>query len=399
MPSLAVAQSPAAESSVMTASDAGSSALLTWSVDQVGAMAVEHDPVRRALLHERDLARRPMSSKHSNSTTCSLTPWITRHVDERIKRREAEVQTQVWKLHFGLVQIQAQSLVLSDLQIIADSFDRMVNGLTREGAGNNELLQELEELNRKLVDQEDQLEFELSRLRIQLQGLLGTDDAKEYWPKENLTVRFRRVDLAEQVALAQAQRSDVSIWASTPRGAATITDLQALEGMLSASWVVIPTAVPSPTPLKLLAKKHTEAELRRLWSKRLQQMEELAEAKKIEMETEVRLKAADLNRSYALAEAKQKYLHTLDERLQQQRVLVEQGMKSRHELLISEIEYQQQRSEWFRMLGNARQAEIDLALATADNERWLKESSHQGFEVENPMGAEASPDPNSQLEE
>jgi len=307
------------------------------------------------------------------------------------------VQTQAWKLHFGLVQVQAQSLVLSDLGILAESFERLVNGLTREGMASNELLQELEKLNQQLVDQESQLEYELSRLRIQLQGLLGTDAAKEYWPAENLSVRFRRVDMDEQVALAQAQRGDVSIWSSLPRGAGTITELQALEGLLSASWIVIPTTLPTSTPLKLLIKKQTEAEVRRNWYKRSQQIEEIAQAKKIEMETEVRLRAIELNKAYTLAEAKQAYIRKFDERLQQQRTLVEQGIKSSQELLAEELEYQQQRSDWFRMLGNARQAELDLALATADQERWLKESWRQSSAAGESGGNDGSLPPDERL--
>jgi len=379
-----------ANSTIESTMTAESTAIAKWSVDEVAALAVENDPLRRVLIHERDLARRPPSSKHSPSAPCAITRWIGRHVDERIKRREAEVQTQAWKLHFGLVQVQAQSLVLSDLGLLAESFERLVNGLTREGMASNELLQELEKLNQQLVDQESQLEYELSRLRIQLQGLLGTDAAKEYWPAENLSVRFRRVDMDEQVALAQAQRGDVSIWSSLPRGAGTITELQALEGLLSASWIVIPTTLPTSTPLKLLIKKQTEAEVRRNWYKRSQQIEEIAQAKKIEMETEVRLRAIELNKAYTLAEAKQDYIRKFDERLQQQRTLVEQGIKSSQELLAE---------EWFRMLGNVRQAELDLALATADHERWLQESWRQSSEAGESGGTDGSSLPDEPLKQ
>lgn len=384
----AVAQSASFEGTSATATPTvestttvQSTTIAKWSVDEVAALAVEYDPLRRALIHERDLARSSPSSKHHPSAPCAVTRWIGRHVDERIKRREAEVQTQAWKLHFGLVQVQAQSLVLSDLGILAESFERLVNGLTREGVASNELLQEVEKLNEQLMEQENQLEYELSRLRIQLHGLLGAEAAKQYWPAENLSVRFQRVDLDEQVALAQTQRSDVSIWSSIPRGTGSITELQVLEGLLSASWIVIPTTVPAPAPLKLLIKKQTEAEVRRNWSKRSQQLEEVAQAKKIEMETEVRLKAVDLNKAYDQAEAKQSYIRKFKERLQQQRMLVEQGIKTGQELLAEELEYQQQRSEWFRMLGNVRQAELDLALATADHERWLQESWRQSSEA------------------
>lgn len=344
------------------------SAPIIWDAEHVVTRAIHVDPIRNVLIDERRLAQSQRSGHHSS---CAVQNWVTSHLDQRIARREQEVRSQVLKLHFGLAEVQSQTLVLDELQSLRTQYADMVAKIAEAEEATDLLAEKGEELSNEIEQSQLQLNYSLSQIRIQLGSLLQCPEAAHYWPAEPLIIQFQPVDIEQQVALAKQQRSDVALWQSTPRIAGTADELAKIEKLLSASWLVVPTSVATPPLLKLLAHSKSSSDIRRQWSIRKQQMQELARAKSIELETDVRLKALSVNQAYLAAEASQLTKQQATARLQSFEKRQAAGVPQPDRYWEAAFELQSLRAESFRKLGEARQAEIELDFATGSQRSWL----------------------------
>jgi hypothetical protein len=339
-----------------------------WSADEVVGRAIQADPLRIVMLHERRLSQSQRSSHKSN---CAVQNWVTDHLDQRIARREQEVRAQALKLHFGLAEIQSQTLVLDELRQLLTQYSEMVEKVAAAQEATDVLTQQREELTSEIRTNESSLHYSLGQIRAQLRGLLQCKESQTYWPAEPLIIHFQEVDVEHQVALAKQQRTDVSVWQAIPRIEGNADELTKVEKLLAASWLVVPTTNANSMMLKLLAHNRTSNDLKRQWSIRKQQIQELARAKTVEMETEVRLKALTLNQAYRSAQeaqlGKQQAALRLDTLQQRQ----ELGVAQPDRYWEAAFQLQRARSKAFRSLGDARQAEIELDFATASQRSWV----------------------------
>jgi len=126
--------------------------------------------------------------------------------------------------------------------------------------------------------------------------------------------------------------------------------------------------------LKVFSHGRVHADLKRQWSTRRQQMEELARAKELELETEVRLKAVALEHAYRSAEQAQSLKEQAAVRLETLERRQALGWTDPELFWEAAFQFQRDRSEAFRRLHEARQAEIDLDFATASNRNWKSNS-------------------------
>jgi len=358
------------DDSETTTTSSANFAPIIWDAEQVVTRAIQVDPIRNVLIDERRLAHSQRSGHHSN---CAVQNWVTAHLDQRIARREQEVRSQVLKLHFGLAEIQSQTLVLDELQSLLTQYTDMVAKIAEVEEATDLLTEKREALSTEIDKSELELNYSLSQIRIQLGSLLQCPEAAHYWPAEPLIIQFQAVDIEQQVALAKQQRSDVALWQSTPRIAGTADELVKIEKLLSASWLVVPTSVATPPLLKLLAHSKSSNDIRRQWSIRKQQMQELARAKSIELETDVRLKALSVNQAYLAAEASQLTKQHATARLHSLQQRQAAGISQPDRYWEAAFELQRLRAETFRKLGEARQAEIELDFATGSQRAWLSE--------------------------
>lgn len=335
-----------------------------WTAEQVASRAIQADPLCHVLRHERRLLRSQPSGHKSN---CSVQGWLTSHLDQRIVRRQQEVRAQILKLHFGLAEIQSQTLVLDELHLLLGQFTDMVAKVADVQEATEVLDQKREDLALEVRNIEIALHNSLAQLRAQLRGLLPGDEAQQYWPAEPIVIHFQEVDVEQQVLLAKQQRTDISIWSSTPRIEGNVEELTRVEQLLASHWWLIPSSVSNSALLKMLAVSHNSHDLKRRWMIRQQQIEELARAKTLEMDTEVRLKAIAVQQAYQSAEQTQLRKRQATEQLAvlQKRQTLGFAQLDRY----WEVTFQEQRlrSELFRKLNEARQAEIELDLSTASN--------------------------------
>lgn len=352
---------------------------LLWSAEEVVAKAIQADPVRMVLIHERRLAQSQRSGHKSN---CAVDHWVAYHLDQRIARREQEVRAQALKLHFGLAEVQSQTLVVDSLQQLLTQYTAMVSKVAEVEEATDTLEQTQEELITEIRSQESTLQYSLAQIRAQLLALLQCEESQHYWPTEPLLVEFQAVDVEQQVALAKQQRSDVSVWNSIPRIEGNAEELAKVEKLLAASWLVVPTSAVNTTMLKLLAHNRIQNDLKRQWSIRKQQIQELARAKTLEMETEVRLKALALNQAYRVAEEAQLTKQQAETRLDTLQKRQELGVAQPDRYWSAAFEFQRTRSIAFRRLSEARQAEIDLDFATGSHRVWLNEQSQTNDSIE-----------------
>jgi hypothetical protein len=346
------------------------SSQLSWSAHQVCQQAIQADPLRNVLLQERKLAQ---LQKQSHKSNCAIQNWIIYHLDQRIIRREQELRAQALKLHFGLVAVQAQSLVLDDLNALLKQYTDMVQRIATAEEATIELEQNRIALSADIDKQTLQLTHTLAQLRVQLNSLLQCPKAQHYWPSESLFVHFRTIDQDQQLQVAKQNRGDVSVWHAVPRVQGSAEELGKIEKLLGSSWLLSPTSVPDNSMLKLLAHSRITADQRRQWSIRKQQLQEISRAKSLEMETDVRLKSLDLEHAYRQAEQTQASKQQAFTRMTQEQKLADNGIPSAERLWKASFEYQRLRSESFRALSTARQAEIELAFATANDQAWLAE--------------------------
>ena len=343
---------------------------LSWSAHHVCQQAIQADPLRNVLLQERKLAQ---LQKQSHKSNCAIQNWIIYHLDQRINRREQELRAQALKLHFGLTAVQAQSLVLEDLNSLLDQYTDMVQRIAIAEEATVDLEQNRIALSADIDKQTLQLTHSLAQLRVQLNSLLQCPEAQYYWPSESLLVRFRTIDQDQQLQVAKQNRGDVSVWQAVPRVQGSADELGKVEKLLASSWLLIPTSVSDNSMLKLLAHSRITADLRRQWNIRKQQLQEISRAKSLEMETDVRLKSLDLDHAYRQAEQTQAAKEQAFTRMTQEQKLAESGIPSAERLWKASFEYQRLRSESFRALSTARLAEIELAFATANDQAWLAE--------------------------
>jgi hypothetical protein len=99
-------------------------------------------------------------------------------------------------------------------------------------------------------------------------------------------------------------------------------------------------------------------------------MEELARAKELELETEVRLKAVALDHAYRTAEQAQSLKQQAAARLEKFERRQALGWTDPELFWEAAFQFQRDRSVAFRLLHEARQAEIDLDFATASGRPW-----------------------------
>lgn len=359
---------PVSESSTIEASQSEVSMVpLLWTAEEVVLRAIQADPLRKVLLHERRLAQMQRSGHHAN---CAVDNWIAYHLDQRITRREQEVRAQALKLHFGLVGLQAQTLVLDELQQLLEQYSEMVEKIAAAQEATDLLVQQSDELTIEISHNQAVFAHSLAQLRVQLQSLLQCEEALHYWPSEPLIIQFEEVDIEQQVVVAKTQRSDVAVWQSTPRVAGNPDELAKVEKLLSASWLLVPLSQPGGGVLKLLAHTRNSDDLKRRWSVRQQQIQELARAKTLELENEVRLKALALNQAYRSAQQSQLSQTQASQRLDTLHKRQEMGVAQPERFWEAAFGLQRIRSETFKRLSEARQAEIELDYATASQREW-----------------------------
>jgi hypothetical protein len=349
-----------------------------WSADDVVARAIQTDPLRNVLLQERRLAQSQRSGHKSN---CAVQNWITYHLEQRIAHREQEVRAQALKLHFGLAEIQSQTLVLDELQQLLNQYTEMVEKVGAAQEATDVLAQQQEELTSEIRANESSLHYSLGQIRAQLRGLLQCEESQHYWPAEPLVIHFQEVEIENQVALAKQQRADVSAWQSTPRIEGSADEIMKVEKLLAASWLVIPTTNSNNAMLKLLVHHRASNDLKRQWIIRQQQIQELARAKTVEMETDVRLKALALNQAYRSAQEAQLGKQQAELRLNTLQMRQELGVAQPERYWEAVFQLQRARSKAFRSLGEARQAEIELDFATASQQSWVPETTGQDSSV------------------
>lgn len=346
---------------------AGSDEIILCSAEGVVQRAIQVDPVLRILESERKLARSQGVAKHSN---CAIQSWIIQHLDQRIIRRQQEIRAQVLKLHFGLAEVQSQTLVLDQLHQLLTQYTELLEKFIAAQEVTDSLVQKRDLIQAEIQRSEMSLYHSLAQIRIQLQALLQCEQAEIYWPEESIVLHFESIDIEQQVALAKQQRSDVSVWQSIPRISGTTEDLAQIEKVLAAGWLVVPTPTAKGAVLKVLSHGQVHADLKRQWSARRQQMEQLARAKELELETEVRLKAVALDHAYRTAEQAQRLKQRAAARLETLERRQALGWTDPELFWEAAFQFQRDRSEAFRRLHEARQAEIDLDFATASNRPW-----------------------------
>jgi len=350
---------------------AGSAGAILWSAEEVVQRAILVDPVLRILEHELTLARSQSTGKHKN---CAIQSWIIQHLGQRIVRRQQEIRAQVLKLHFGLAEVQSQTLVLDQLHQLFIQYTQLLDKFAAAQEATDSLLQKKVLVETEIQRSELSLYHSLARIRIQLQALLQCEQAENYWPEESIVLHFEKIDMEQQVALAKQQRSDVSVWQSMPGIGGTAEDLAQIEKVLAAGWLVVPTPTAKGAVLKVFSHGRVHADLKRQWSTRRQQMEELARAKELELETEVRLKAVALEHAYRSAEQAQSLKEQAAVRLETLERRQALGWTDPELFWEAAFQFQRDRSEAFRRLHEARQAEIDLDFATASNRNWKSNS-------------------------
>lgn len=367
-PQILATQAPVSESPTIEVSLTEVSVVpLLWTAEEVVLRAIQADPLRKVLLHERRLAQMQRAGHHAN---CAVENWIAYHLDQRISRREQEVRAQALKLHFGLVGLQAQTLVLDELQQLLQQYSEMVEKMAAAQEATDLLEQQRDELTIEISHSQAAFQHSLAQLRVQLQSLLQCEEALHYWPSEPLIIQFEEVDIEQQVEIAKQHRSDVAVWQSTPRVAGNPEELAKVERLLSASWLLVPSSLPSGGVLKLLAHGRNSDDLKRRWNVRQQQIQELARAKTLELENEVRLKALALNQAYRSAQQSQLSQTQASQRLDTLQKRQEMGVAQPQRYWEAAFGLQRIRSETFKRLSDARQAEIELDYATASQREW-----------------------------
>lgn len=357
----------AAVSEKVPQASAVSAVPILWNAEEVVQRSILADPILRILENERKLARSQGAGQHKN---CAIQSWMLQHLDQRIVRRQQEIRAQVLKLHFGLAEVQSQTLVLDQLHQLLKQYSELVAKIAAAQEATESLIQKRDLLQAEIQRSETTLYHSLAQIRIQLRALLQCEQAEIYWPEESIVLQFEKIDVERQVVLAKQQRSDISVWQSIPRVGGTAEDLAQIEKVLAAGWLVVPTPTAKGAVLKVLSHGRVDADLKRLWGTRRRQMEELARAKELELETEVRLKAVALDHAYRTAEQAQSLKQQAAARLEKFERRQALGWTDPELFWEAAFQFQRDRSVAFRLLHEARQAEIDLDFATASSRPW-----------------------------